>query len=152
MSIPRPEYPRPQFQRDGWMNLNGQWDFSFDRPVFDREITVPFAYQSKLSGIGLSERHDEVWYRRGFTLPVDWEGKTVFLHCGAVDYRCRVWVNDRLCGEHEGGHVGFAFNVTHALRPGENLVTVQAEDIRSDMSMPRGKQYWKDQPESIFYP
>ena len=52
MSIPRPEYPRPQFQRDGWMNLNGQWDFSFDRPVFDRKITVPFAYQSKLSGIG----------------------------------------------------------------------------------------------------
>ena len=151
MSIPRPEYPRPQFRRDGWMNLNGQWDFSFDRPVFDREITVPFAYQSKLSGIGLSERHDEVWYRRGFTLPVDWEGKTVFLHCGAVDYRCRVWVNDHLCGEHEGGHVGFAFNVTHALRPGENLVTVQAEDIRSDLSMPRGKQYWKDQPESIFY-
>lgn len=151
MSVPRPEYPRPQFQRDRWMNLNGQWQFSFDEPVFDREITVPFAYQSKLSGIDLSERHDVVWYRRGFTLPEDWAGRTVMLHFGAVDYSCRVWVNDCLCGEHEGGHVGFELDVTRALRAGENQVTIQAVDVRSDMTMPRGKQYWKDQPESIFY-
>ena len=49
--IPRPEYPRPQFERDTWMNLNGEWQFSFDGPSFDRLITVPFAFQSKLSGI-----------------------------------------------------------------------------------------------------
>ena len=28
--VPRPEYPRPQFVREGWMNLNGPWDFLFD--------------------------------------------------------------------------------------------------------------------------
>ena len=84
--IPRPEYPRPQFQRELWMNLNGQWQFSFDQPSFDREITVPFAYQARLSGIGSSERHDVVWYRRSFVLPEAWEGQTVLLHFGAVDY------------------------------------------------------------------
>ena len=71
--IPRPEYPRPDFQRESWVNLNGEWQFAFDdadaglrekwyQPgrAFDLRITVPFAYQTKLSGIGLSERHDVV--------------------------------------------------------------------------------------------
>ena len=29
-SIPRPEYPRPQFERAEWRNLNGQWSYTFD--------------------------------------------------------------------------------------------------------------------------
>ena len=28
--IPRPEYPRPQFERSEWVNLNGTWSYSFD--------------------------------------------------------------------------------------------------------------------------
>ena len=28
--IPRPEYPRPQFVRENWMNLNGTWAFEID--------------------------------------------------------------------------------------------------------------------------
>ena len=30
LSIPRPEHPRPDFQRDTFCNLNGQWQFAFD--------------------------------------------------------------------------------------------------------------------------
>ena len=30
MQIPRAEYPRPQFVRSEWMNLNGQWQFEID--------------------------------------------------------------------------------------------------------------------------
>ena len=106
MSVPRPEYPRPQFVREAWLNLNGPWDFSFDEPGFDRTITVPFAYQAALSGIGTDERHDRVWYRRAFALPEDWAGKRVLLHFGAVDYTCKVWVNGALAGGHTGGHAG----------------------------------------------
>ena len=29
-SMPRPEYPRPQFERAGRVNLNGEWTCSFD--------------------------------------------------------------------------------------------------------------------------
>ncbi len=149
--IPRPEYPRPQFQRELWMNLNGQWQFSFDQPSFDREITVPFAYQARLSGIGSSERHDVVWYRRSFVLPEAWEGQTVLLHFGAVDYSCQVWVNGVHVGGHTGGHVSFTLEITQALVSGENRLEVRAEDVLTDLGMPRGKQYWKDAPESIFY-
>lgn len=151
MSIPRPEYPRPQFVRENWLNLNGEWEFSFDEPTFDREIIVPFAYQSKLSGLGVTERHDVVWYRRSFLLPEDWREKIVLLHFGAVDYSCDVWVNDRHIGAHEGGHVDFTFDVTCALRPGENTVALRAADVLSDLQMPRGKQYWQEKTKSIFY-
>lgn len=151
MSVPRPEYPRPQFVREAWLNLNGPWDFSFDEPGFDRTITVPFAYQAALSGIGMDERHDRVWYRRAFALPEDWAGKRVLLHFGAVDYTCKVWVNGALAGGHTGGHAGFSLDVTEALRPGENVLTVLAEDDHADREMPRGKQYWGEKPRSIFY-
>ena len=28
--LPRPEYPRPQFVREHWINLNGPWTYTFD--------------------------------------------------------------------------------------------------------------------------
>ena len=148
--IPRPEYPRPQYVREDWQNLNGAWQFSFDTPDFDRTITVPFAFQSVMSGIGCTERHDVVWYRRAFTVPEAWDGRRVMLHFGAVDYSAWVWVNDTFIGTHTGGHVSFSFEITHALRSGENTVTVRAEDVLSDMTTPRGKQYWGE-ARGIFY-
>ena len=50
-AIPRSEHPRPDFERDNWMCLNGEWDFSLDEKKFDRKIIVPFAFETKLSGI-----------------------------------------------------------------------------------------------------
>ena len=26
----REEYPRPQFERENWLSLNGEWQFTFD--------------------------------------------------------------------------------------------------------------------------
>lgn len=43
-TIPRPEFPRPDFVRNEWETLNGTWEFSFEEPVFDRQIQVPFCY------------------------------------------------------------------------------------------------------------
>ena len=88
---PRPEYPRPRLTRPNWINLNGEWEFGAgERPVFDRRIVVPFCPQSELSGIGEAPG-DTVWYRRRFDAP---PGERLILHCGAVDYRATVWLND----------------------------------------------------------
>ncbi|HZG75985.1 MAG TPA: glycoside hydrolase family 2, partial [Paenibacillus sp.] len=120
-TLPRAEYPRPQFARAAWVNLNGEWDFAFDdERIGDREgwsggdaghfplrITVPFAPQSKLSGIADPAFHDVVWYRRTFAVPADFAGKRVLLHFGAVDYEASVWVNGRLVATHVGGHTPF---------------------------------------------
>ena len=172
-SVPRPEYPRPQFRRDGWINLNGEWRFAFDdgdvgltehwqhvasddlgfgTSPFNRGIIVPFCFQSKLSGIGDTAFHDVIWYARTFEYTPAGEDR-LLLHFGAVDYRAAVWVNGVQVASHEGGHTPFFADVTDALagEGGENVVVVRAEDPSKDVTIPRGKQYWKEESEGIFY-
>ena len=145
---PRPEYPRPRLRREKWINLDGEWEFGAgDAARFDRRITVPFCPQSPLSGIGqLSE--DVVWYRRRFQLP---EADCWYLHFGAVDYWATVWLNDVEVARHEGGHTPFSADISAAVRDGNNVLVVRADDPLSDKTIPRGKQYWKASPEGIFY-
>ncbi len=151
MPIPRPEYPRPQLARKDWINLNGEWQFAFDfgksgrqrglqASEMDGRITVPFCPESKLSAVGYTDFMPAVWYRRTFHLPDNWGGRRVLLHFGAVDYDAQVWVNGESIGVHRGGYSSFAFEITKALRPGENAVGVCAEDdVRSGLQ-PSGKQ------------
>ena len=150
--IPRPEYPRPQFERAGWLNLNGQWQFEIDhggsgrarglveKDPLDGAITVPFCPESRLSGVAYTDFMRAVWYRRTFTLPREAEGRRVFINFGAVDYMCEVWVNGVSVGTHRGGYVGFQFEITKALRPGENTVVVCADDDLRSGHQPGGKQ------------
>jgi beta-galactosidase/beta-glucuronidase len=172
-TVPRPEYPRPQLRRQDWTNLNGEWSFAFDDPdaglangwqntdvatlrsndsPFDRKITVPFCYQSKLSSIGDTAFHDIVWYARTFESQ-SLGDECLLLHFGAVDYRAAVWVNGTQVATHEGGHTPFSADVTHALAgdAGNNILVVRAEDPSRDVTIPRGKQYWKERSEGIFY-
>ncbi|MEK0312370.1 glycoside hydrolase family 2 protein [Cohnella sp. 56] len=159
----RSEYPRPQFVREQWMSLNGEWEFEFDdaragdregwyeKGDFSRKIIVPFCYQSELSGIGDTSFHDVVWYRRSFAVPADYVGKRLLLHFGAVDYEASVWVNGRLVATHEGGHTPFHADITDALRDGDNVVAVKAVDYSKDVTLPRGKQFWEEKSAGIFY-
>jgi len=162
--IYRQEYPRPQLVRKDWLNLNGEWDFAFDRDnvgvkekwiqkadAFDRKINVPFAYQTKLSGIHDPSFCDHVWYRRSFSIPKEWGDKSVIIHFGAVDYRAWVYVNGKLVGFHEGGHTSFSFDITECLTHETEEIVVRVEDPSTDETIPRGKQFWKEKSEAIWY-
>lgn len=155
-------YPRPQLQRSNWMNLNGTWQFAYDdagqwsQPnqvtEWTRAIEVPFAPETKQSGIGDTTFHTNCWYEREFTLaPVSCN--RVLLHFGAVDYHARVWVNGHYVGEHEGGYTPFSFDITAVLNlEGTQRVTVWAQDDPHDLAKPRGKQDWQLEAHSIWYP
>jgi len=98
MSIPRAEHPKPQFQREAWITLNGPWTCRFDHgrsgvearwqhaTGFEQAITVPFCPESRLSGLGHTDFINAIWYHRAITIPADWRGRDVVLHFGAVDY------------------------------------------------------------------
>jgi beta-galactosidase/beta-glucuronidase len=162
--IPRPEHPQPQFARPQWQSLNGPWDFEFDdadkglaedwsQPgrKFSKTITVPFCFESKMSGIADTTFHPTIWYRRAFQPPANSAGKRVLLHFGAVDYHATVWINGRIAGQHEGGNTPFQFDITPLLKPSGNTITVRAWDPPTDRAIPRGKQYWEPKSRSIFY-
>ncbi|RJS90879.1 glycoside hydrolase family 2, partial [Candidatus Bathyarchaeota archaeon] len=160
-NLPRPEYPRPDFRRDAWLNLNGLWDFRFDNydlgeserwylgeKDFDKKILVPFPFQSKLSGIHDESFHDIVWYRREFSIPEDWKGRRILLHFGAVDYETKVWLNKRFLGSNVGGYVPFYFDITDYLKE-RNLLILRVYDPHGDQ--PRGKQSSKLHPSGVHY-
>ena len=150
----RQEYPRPQFRRNTWINLNGEWDFTIDQALtgeergfqnakqFDRKIQVPFCPESRLSGIAHTDFMRGVWYTRTFTLPAEWQqaGRRSFVHIGACDYRTKVFINGQPVGQHTGGYSSFCFEITHALTDGENRITVFAEDDTRSGAIPSGKQ------------
>ncbi|MDQ1233252.1 beta-galactosidase/beta-glucuronidase [Paenibacillus sp. SORGH_AS306] len=161
----RSEYPRPQFERADWINLNGTWEFAFDdervgdqqkwhldrQDVFDQSIQVPFTFQSELSGIGDTGFHDLVWYRKSIEVPADWKSKRMILHFGAVDYTATVWINGKWAAFHEGGHTPFQADITELLEADHNEIVLRVEDYSQDVTLPRGKQYWKEDSASIFY-
>ena len=150
--MPRPEYPRPQFTRTDWMNLNGTWQFEIDHGRSGRprglagaaslsgSILVPFCPESELSGVGCKDFMAAVWYRRTFDLDPTWKNGRVLLHFGAVDYDAEVFVNGVSAGRHRGGYASFTLDITPYVREGENVLTVCAEDDNRTGLQPRGKQ------------
>ncbi len=158
--IPRPEYPRPQFVRDLWLNLNGEWEFAFDDHneglrlgwhdgrQLPLRIIVPFAYQTELSGINDKSIHECVWYARTFEVLDEWQGQDLLLNFGAVDYASTVWVNGQEVGHNRGGHVPFQFDIAPYVKTGANRLTVRVEDSQ-DPQQPRGKQSHTGLPHAI---
>ncbi|MBQ3667603.1 MAG: beta-galactosidase [Clostridia bacterium] len=150
--LPRNEYPRPQFERRDWLNLNGTWQFEIDagdsgrergildKETLDGEILVPFCPESKLSGVEHLDFMKAVWYKRTFKLPRQAEGKRVFVNFGAVDYAAEIWVNGISCGTHRGGYSSFQIEITKAVKAGENVIAVNARDDQLGRRQPFGKQ------------
>ena len=147
----RTEYPRPQFVRKDWLCLNGTWDFRFEDQSDWQDIQVPFVFQSEKSGIGTNRMCDNVVYKRNVQIPKEWKGKRIRLHFGAVDYQCRVYINGKMAGRHTGGNIGFSFDITELLNWEEEELVVEVHDPCTDETIPRGKQYWMEQPDSIWY-
>ncbi len=160
-AIPRPEHPRPDMQRETWLNLNGPWEFaetddSADESFLTRKdwpdkIIVPFCRESKLSGLERKGSVKNVWYRRTITIPEDWTGKRVLLHIGACDWRTTAWLDGVRLGEHTGGNVPITFELKDA-KPGatHTLIVRAFDDTRSGLQQ-LGKQSDRDESYGIFY-
>ncbi len=151
MNIPRSEYPRPQFVREDWLCLNGEWGFEIDqgdsgldRGLLDSDlndqIMVPFCPESALSGIENHDYHEAVWYRRTVTIPADWAGRKALLHFQAVDYDATVWANGVEVGRHRGGFSPFSCDLSGVAAAGEEVtLVIRARDSHIP-PQPRGKQ------------
>ncbi|MGM9789014.1 MAG: glycoside hydrolase family 2 protein [Candidatus Cryptobacteroides sp.] len=172
--IPHSEYPRPQFVRSGWMNLNGEWDYRIepcdftpvqgltDRPSWtdraipenwDGKILVPFSVDSPLSGVGHVLRPQEViWYEKGFKLPKSWKGSRIILHFQASDWETSVYLNGERLGQHRGGYDPFSFDITdHVKTSGKNTLNVCAWDATEQQCQAIGKQIMPEHRQGFRY-
>ncbi len=146
---PLPDYPRPQMKRDSYVNLNGVWQYAVTGSAaaperYDGEIVVPFSPEAPLSGAARGPGKDEfLHYRRTFTLPEGFLRGRALLHFDAVDQTAAVFLNGEEVARHEGGYWPFSADVTAALRPGENELTVTVRDDADDPTHARGKQRYE---------
>lgn len=155
------DYPRPQFVRDHWDDLSGEWNFLFDDDNVgeekkyyndlpaDRIINVPFTYETEASGINDQSQHDNVWYQRDVFLSKP-DDKRVIIHFEGSDYVTKLWINGRYVGKNIGGYHRFSFDITDELKNGLNTFTVKAEDSLSK-SQARGKQRYKKESFECWY-
>ncbi len=143
--LPLNEYPRPLLERSDWLNLNGAWQYAITDggaapKAYDGEILVPFSPEAPLSGVNRQLLPGQtLHYLRTFAAPAG-EGGRVLLHFGAVDYACEVSVNGKAVGGHKGGYFPFTLDVTDALIPGENALSVAVTDPSDTGHQARGKQ------------
>ena len=153
------EYPRPAMVRNGWINLNGLWDYAItgvpDMPEsFDGRILVPFSPESSLSGVNRQLQPEEyLWYRRSVTVHRPEEGRRLLLHFGAVDQRCVIYIDGKKAGAHSGGYLPFCLDITPFLpeagpdRMDASSVTfgllVRVQDLSDTSWQSRGKQKLK---------
>ena len=153
-------YPRPKLIRDSYFSLNGEWEFApafgydpdniSDSAMFTKTVRVPYPVESYLSGVSNEDVNEEFAYRKIFRLPEGFIKKKVFLHFGAVDQECKVYLNGKYVGNHEGGYLPFTFDVTGFLEKNgkDNELIVKVRDML-DHKYPYGKQ--TKEPDGMWY-
>ncbi len=130
-------------------DLSGIWDFQPDpeeggeaRGFMNglpkpRPIAVPGSWNEQYAD--LFNYFGAGWYLRRVTVPMAWKSERVFLRVGSANYRAVVWVNGRRVGEHEGGHLPFAFEITGLVRFGEeNVIAIMVENYLRPDRVPSG--------------
>ncbi|MDR1789698.1 MAG: beta galactosidase jelly roll domain-containing protein [Opitutaceae bacterium] len=128
--LPPPDWAPGNPHSKGWDTVSIPHDF----------LTDP---RHALTGTG--------WYRRDFTLPDNLPpDATCRLRFDTVFQRCRVWLNGRLVGSHEGGYTPFEFSVAPFLRPGRNLLAVAVDNRVRFRALPGARS--GGTPNSAQYP
>lgn len=155
-------YPRPDFIRENWLSLDGEWEFALPKHLtasfpcgyiqtpLPQKILVPFCYSSEATEQNASENPEKVYYARSFYITKEQLSKEILLHFGAVDYSCDIWINSTHIGTHKGGYTHFSFPISSFLHSGNNRIFVAVTDDKN-CDRPRGKQYWKDFPDRCWY-
>ncbi|MBN1554304.1 MAG: beta galactosidase jelly roll domain-containing protein, partial [Phycisphaerae bacterium] len=130
------------------VDLNGLWDFVIDldpkyhnnlvhhngpcyaQPDADRrnwdQVTVPGVWNSYAERLDIYE--GVCWLAREFVVAHLPKNAGAFLRFGGVNYKCRVFLNGTLVGEHEGGYTEFHLDVAAVLKEGKNHLAVEVDN------------------------
>ncbi|EOQ98381.1 glycoside hydrolase, family 2 [Leptospira wolbachii serovar Codice str. CDC] len=148
-TISHTEYPRPQLERESYINLNGEWELTHSKlgngPKAHYKINVPFSPETKASGLGnfILQPNEELFYKREFDLSSEFLKDITLLHFGAVDYSCICYINGKEVGAHKGGFLPFYFDISQHIKIGKNEIQLTVTDPTDTGTQSRGKQKLK---------
>ena len=133
----------PSFQPQGWIKANvpttvvsaqvktGVLPDPFDGMNLRKYPGVSYPIGANFSNLPMppdSPYAVSWWYRKEFTLPKNFAGKTVWLNFRGINYRGNIWLNGKQIANSDqvaGAWRTYEFNVTSAVKPGANVVAAQ---------------------------
>jgi len=131
------------------LDISGIWDFKIDPNgvgkdsgwanglIDSRPMAVPGSWNEQYDD--LFGYLDLAWYVRKVYVPSGWKGQRVFVRVGSAVYFGTVYLNGVQVGEHEGGHLPFAFEITNQVRWGkENTLAISVENTLKPSRVPSG--------------
>ena len=130
-------------------DLNGIWDFRFleegeEYGGKNQEgeeflpMPVPSSYNDIYPGRDFADHVGNMLYTRTFTVTGEMLKNRLFLRFASVTHYAEVWLNGSLLGEHKGGFLPFAFEITKAVHPGENDLAVVVNNVVDYTTLPTG--------------
>lgn len=133
------------------LDCSGFWKFKIDRENqgevghWERglsstlDIAVPGSWNEQLAEAGLMNYVGAVWYEKELMLPKIFEGKSIRLYIGSVDFSAKVWVNGCFVGEQVFGFLPFELDLTSFVKAGEKLrLTIRVCNELSEETIPQG--------------
>lgn len=111
-------------------------EYDFDTSA---DIQVPGDWNTQIPELHYYE--GSLWYRRTFTI-VEPEAGRSFVHFGAVNHSCRVWLDGEELGSHDGGFGPFAFEVTGRIGPGDHSLVLVVDAVRKPERVPAIRTDW----------
>lgn len=126
----RPEdFYKVGFDDKAWdyIKVPGNWELNgYGDPIY---VNVGYAWRNQSSNnppfVPIKNNHVGS-YRKKFTLPDDWNGKTIIAHFGSVTSNMYLWVNGKFVGYSEDSKLEAEFDITPYLKNGENLIAFQS--------------------------
>ena len=112
------------------------YEYSFDHGL---RLNVPSDWNCQMPELKYYE--GTVWYARKFDVP-QYAGKRLYLYFGAVSYRCRVYLNGKEIGQHEGGFTPFQMEVTDKVKATDNFLAVEVNNTRTTDAIPAMSFDW----------
>jgi beta-galactosidase len=112
------------------ITVPSSWEMlGYGTPIYTN-VTYPFKNQPSLilpqKGYTNEKEPNPVGsYRRNFTIPNDWDGKTIFIHFNGVYSGFYIWINGKKVGYSQGANNDAEFDITQYVKSGENTVAVE---------------------------
>jgi beta-galactosidase len=153
IEVPMPRLsPRPDFLpgvKTPLLSLNGIWKFDPAPPAGFEKLQA--AQTKKWKNIAVPgewvmqgfevKTNSAAAYWREFEMPADWRGQRLKLRFDTVHSDCRVFVNGREAGAHEGCFTAFELDITDAVKPGRNTLALAVKNESTADTLASATQY-----------